>query len=244
MDTIARRILLVEDDAGIAAPLTSALRGVGHAVDHVSTATEALHAADRTNYHLVVLDLGLPDRDGLEVCRELRAASGVPILVLTARASEADVVVGLDAGADDYVAKPFRLAELTARLRALLRRTAADAPDPVDEVIAVGGLRLDRGARRVHLDGVELDLTPTEYDLLVALVGRAGRVATREDLVKEVWDTDWVGTSRTLDMHVSALRRKFGDDPSSPRYLTTVRGVGFRFEAHEDTPDDASPSGA
>ncbi len=218
------RLLLVEDDEGIARPLVAALGGQGYEVVHVTTGRAALAEAARAD--AVILDLGLPDMDGLEVCRRLRrdGRPDLPILMLTARAGEMDLVVGLDAGADDYVAKPFRLAELTARLRALLRRTGTtDEPDEVE----AGPVRIDRAARRAILGDDEVDLTPTEFDLLVVLVRRAGTVVTREDLVREVWDTDWVGTSRTLDMHVSGLRRKLGEHAS---LLVTVRGIGFRFE--------------
>ncbi len=237
------RLLLVEDDDGIARPLAAALAGQGYDVVHVGTGREAL--AEAATVDAVVLDLGLPDMDGLEVCKRLRTdgGDGLPILVLTARAGEMDLVVGLDAGADDYVAKPFRLAELTARLRALLRRAgvgeAGGGADAAPRELAAGPVRVDRAARRAFLDDAELELTPTEFDLLTALVARAGTVATREELVREVWDTDWVGTSRTIDMHVSALRRKLGDDPSDPHLLATVRGVGFRFEAE---PGPADPT--
>lgn len=224
MDT---HVLVVEDDDGIARPLQAALEGQGYTVTRVATGREALERVG--NVDAVVLDLGLPDIDGLDVCRRIRrdGPADLPILMLTARAGEMDLVVGLDAGADDYVAKPFRLAELLARLRALLRR-ASTAPDGPSEV---GAIRLDTAARRAWCDGAAVDLTPTEFDLLAALVRRAGSVVTREALVREVWDTNWVGTSRTLDMHISALRRKLGDDPTAPRHLSTVRGVGFRLEA-------------
>ncbi len=221
------RILLVEDDDGIATPLAAALEGQGHVVHRVATGREALDRA--AGVDAVILDLGLPDMDGLEVCRRLRrdGRDDLPILMLTARAGEMDLVVGLDAGADDYVAKPFRLAELLARLRALLRRTQTNA----DEAhLSAGPIRVDRDARRVWLSDREIDLTPTEFDLLVTLVRRAGSVAARDEIVREVWDTDWVGNSRTLDMHVSALRRKLDDDPSAPRHVVTVRGIGFRFD--------------
>jgi DNA-binding response OmpR family regulator len=222
------RVLLVEDDDGIARPLAAALEAGGHRVTRVATGGDALRAA--RDVDAVVLDLGLPDLDGVEVCRRLRRDLGadLPILVLTARTSEADVVVGLDAGADDYVTKPFRLAELQARLRALLRRSAARGI-PTDE-LQVGDLRIDPASRRVWQGERELELAPKEFDLLALLAGRAGTVVTREELAREVWGTRWLGGSKTIDVHVSALRRKLGDDPGSPRYLTTVRGVGLRFE--------------
>ena len=223
------RILLVEDDDGIATPLRAALAASGHEVRRVASGRAALEAA--WGVDAVVLDLGLPDLDGVEVCRRLRQEQGpdLPILVLTARTSETDVVVGLDAGADDYVTKPFRLAELQARLRALLRRAAA-ARGPDDGQLRTRDLRLDLGARRVWQGERELELTAKEFDLLALLATNAGRVVTREQIAREVWQTRWLGGSKTLDVHVSSLRRKLGDDPTDPRYLTTVRGVGLRFE--------------
>ena len=174
---------------------------------------------------LVVLDLGLPGMDGLEVCRRLRAeGKGTPVLVLTARADEVDTVVGLDAGADDYVTKPFRLAELLARVRALLRRRSGDT------TTAVQGVRMDVESRRAWLGEEELTLTAKEFDLLRVLLRDAGKVVTRDQLMREVWDTAWWGSTKTLDMHVSWLRKKLADDANNPRYITTVRGVGFRFE--------------
>ncbi len=221
----------MEDDEGIARPLTSALRGSGYRVDAVRTGTEALRAVT-VDTAAVVLDLGLPDVDGVEVCRQLRAQRGpdLAILVLTARSGETDVVVSLDAGADDYVTKPFRLAELQARLRALLRR--AEGGRGQGEVRAQD-IRVDRGARRAFQGQRELDLTPKEFDLLAELVTHAGTVVAREDLLRQVWETEWFGSTKTLDMHVSTLRRKLGDDPNAPRYVTTVRGVGLRFETGE-----------
>ena len=225
----AQRVLLVEDDDGIARPLVAALEAGGHRVTRVASGREALIAARDAD--AVVLDLGLPDIDGVEVCRRLRRDLGadLPILVLTARTSETDVVVGLDAGADDYVTKPFRLAELQARLRALLRRAAASRPVPDDQMVAQD-VRLDPAARRVWRGDEVLDLAPKEFDLLALLIRRAGTVVTREELAREVWGSRWMGGSKTIDVHVSSLRRKLGDDPGTPRYLTTVRGVGLRFE--------------
>lgn len=223
----ATHVLLVEDDEGIARPLAAALRGEGYAVTHVTTGRKALDAVGEST-DAVVLDLGLPDIDGIEVCQRLRNGGyrTLPILMLTARTGELDVVVGLDAGADDYVPKPFRLAELLARLRALLRRTGADG----HELLEAQDVRVDPDARRVWKGEEELELTPKEFELLVRLVQDAGTVVSRETLMRDVWETDWMGNTKTLDMHVSTLRRKLGDDPSSPRYVTTVRGVGLRFE--------------
>ena len=232
------RLLLVEDDDGIAMPLAAALRRDGHEVQRVATGVEALQAVDAAQPQAVLLDLGLPDLDGVEVCRRLRTAHpALPILVLTARAAEVDVVVGLDAGADDYVTKPFRLAELLARLRAMLRRASATATasapgaDHGGAVVQAQDVRVDRAARRAWQGERELELTPKEFDLLAVLVAKAGTVASRDRLMEEVWDVNWYGSTKTLDMHVSWLRRKLDDDAAAPRYLTTVRGVGFRFEA-------------
>jgi len=225
-------VLLVEDDDGIATPLKAALEGDGYRVVRVASGREALAAVgDRGGPPAaVLLDLGLPDLDGIEVAKRLRrAVPGVPVLMLTARTSEADFFVGLDAGADDYVTKPFRLAELLARLRALLRRTRADAVEEAG-VVEAQDVRVDRAARRAYVGSTELELAPKEFDLLDLLVANAGRVLTREQIMERVWDTNWFGSTKTLDMHVSWLRRKLGDDANRPRYVTTVRSVGFRFE--------------
>lgn len=209
--------------------LRQALEIEGHDVDLVTTGTQALEAADALGPDLVLLDLGLPDMDGIEVCRQLRASgAGVAIVVLTARAAEVDVVVGLDAGADDYLVKPFRLAELLARVRAQLRRVSAVPAR--SGCITVGRVEIDLAARRVRLGGTEVELRPKEFDLLALLMSEAGRAVTRERIMAEVWDEHWFGSTKTLDMHVSALRRKLGDDGDGPGPITTLRGVGFRFE--------------
>ena len=209
----------------ISEPLARALRREGYDVDVQPDGPGALDMALGEVIDLVVLDLGLPGMDGLEVCRRLRAeGKGTPVLVLTARADEVDTVVGLDAGADDYVTKPFRLAELLARVRALLRRRSGDT------TTAVQGVRMDVESRRAWLGDEELTLTAKEFDLLRVLLRDAGKVVTRDQLMREVWDTAWWGSTKTLDMHVSWLRKKLVDDATNPRYITTVRGVGFRFE--------------
>lgn len=219
-------VLLAEDDAAISEPLARALRREGYDVDVREDGAQALELALQGEADVVVLDLGLPNLDGLEVCRRLRAEGHVvPVLILTARADEVDTVVGLDAGADDYVQKPFRLAELLARVRALLRRGSADAP-----ALGVQGVRIDVDSHRAWVGERELTLTAKEFDLLRVLVRDAGKVVTREQLMREVWDTSWWGSTKTLDMHVSWLRKKLGDEAASPRFITTVRGVGFRFE--------------
>ncbi|WP_252975016.1 response regulator transcription factor [Janibacter melonis] len=220
------RVLLAEDDTAIADPLTRALRREGYDVDAFVDGREALDAVVASGPDLIILDLGLPTLDGLEVCRRVRASgSAVPVLILTARADEVDTVVGLDAGADDYVTKPFRLAELMARVRALLRRTSAE------EASAESVLRIDAEARRAWFHGEELALTVKEFEVLSVLVRESGRVVPRDRLMAEVWETEWFGSTKTLDMHISVLRRKLGDDASNPRYITTVRGVGFRLDA-------------
>jgi DNA-binding response OmpR family regulator len=221
-------LLLVEDDAAIAEPLAQALRREGYEVEAIADGANAARRGAEGEHDHVVLDLGLPGLDGIEVCRRIRAARPhVPVLMLTARTEEVDTIVGLDAGADDYVAKPMRVGELLARVRALLRR-AGDTP--TGDVIEVNGVRVDRGSRRAWVEDRELDLAPKEFDLLALLSGEAGLVVTRERIMEAVWDENWFGSTKTLDMHVSWLRRKLGDDAANPRRLATVRGVGFRFE--------------
>ena len=217
-------MLLVEDDAAIAEPLARALRRDGHDVDRVADGLHALDKARGQAFGLVILDLGLPDIDGLEVCRRLRAFDAeLPVLMLTARAEEVDAVAGLDSGATDDVSKPFRLAELLARVRAHTRHAQSPAA-------CAGGVRVDAECRRAWVDDEEINLTLKEFDLLYLLVAEAGRVVTRERIMAEVWHDHWCGSTKTLDMHVSWLRRKLGDDPVSPRFITTVRSVGLRFE--------------
>ncbi|HWC67900.1 MAG TPA: response regulator transcription factor [Acidimicrobiales bacterium] len=224
------RLLLVEDDARISEPLRAALAGEGFAVDAVTTGEDALDAIGAAPPDLVLLDLTLPGIDGLEVCRRLRAGHPtLPVVMLTARAEEIDVVVGLGTGADDYVTKPFRVAELVARIRARLR-AAGGEPSTAPELLEAGELRIDVGARRAVDASAELDLTPKEFDLLALLVREAGRTVRRERIMREVWDEHWWGPTRTLDNHVSSLRRKLGDHADEPQRIVTVRGVGFRFE--------------
>ncbi|MGP9693900.1 response regulator transcription factor [Brachybacterium sp. AOP25-B2-12] len=224
------RLLLVEDDSAIAEPLSRALGRDGYEVSRASRGMDALSLASTDGpIDFVILDLGLPDIDGLEVCRRLRKGGlEAPVLILTARADEVDAVVGLDAGADDYVTKPFRLGELQARIRALLRRS--QSTEESGDSYEANGVQLDVAARRAYVDGEELSLSAKEYDLLTVLVREAGSVVTRDDLMREVWGAEWWGSTKTLDMHISWLRRKLGDDATSPRRITTVRGVGFRFE--------------
>lgn len=220
-------VLLAEDDPAISEPLARALTREGYHVIVQGTGQGALQSA--TDVDLVVLDLGLPDMDGLDVARAIRAQGlTTPVLVLTARADEVDLVVGLDAGADDYVTKPFRLAELLARVRALLRRTHGEVE--AEDEIRAQDVRVDVAAHRAFQADRELHLTTKEFDLLRVLVANVGTVVVRDTLMREVWGSELVGSTKTLDMHVSWLRRKLGDDANSPRYISTVRGMGFRFE--------------
>jgi DNA-binding response OmpR family regulator len=215
-------LLVVEDDPSIGEPLADALAREGFAVRWVQTGSEALAAAPAD---LVLLDLGLPDLDGREVCRRLRSSSSVPVIVLTARDDELERVLLLETGADDYVLKPFGFRELVARIRAVHRRSAAVAHEPAASAPSPEGLVVDLGARRVTLDGTAVDLAPKEFDLLAKLAGEAGRAVTRERIIEEVWDEHWWGSTKTLDVHIAALRRKLG----SPAWITTLRGVGYRM---------------
>jgi len=217
-------VLVIEDDDAIAAPLVRALRRDGYDALRTAGGAEALDAVNNGGIDLVVLDLGLPDLDGVSVCREMRRAdTSLPIIMLTARSEELDVIVGLDAGADDYVTKPFRMGELLARIRARVRVTS-----PAD--LRVQDVEIDVSGRRAWRAGEELQLTVKEFDLLAFLARHAGTVVTREDIMESVWDEHWFGPTRTLDVHMSWLRKKLGAGTASKRYLTTVRGVGFRFE--------------
>ena len=213
------RILVVEDEDAIAKPLVEGLRREGFDVSRVATGAAAL-AAPLPD--LVLLDLRLPDIDGTEVCRLLRARSDVPIIVVTAKGEEVDRVVGLELGADDYVIKPFGFRELLARIRAVLRRTHRGTDDTR---LRAGSLELDLRSRRATLDGRELALTPKEFDLLALLASDPGAVVSRDHMLREVWNTEWFGPTKTIDVHVASLRKKLGD----PRWIETVRGVGLRL---------------
>jgi DNA-binding response OmpR family regulator len=216
------RLLVVEDDAAIAEPLVTGLEREGFTVTWVATGQGAL---DADGADLVLLDLGLPDLDGYEVCRRLRAESDTPIIVITARGSEVDRVVGLELGADDYVVKPFGFRELVARIRAVTRRTAGLRRD--DGLVEVGTVVIDPRTRKVTVAGDEVPLTRKEHDLLAFLAEDPGGVRTRDDILRAVWDEHWYGPTKTLDVHVASLRRKLGD----PALIETVRGVGFRMRA-------------
>jgi DNA-binding response OmpR family regulator len=215
------RILLVEDEDSIAGPLVVGLRREGYDVERAATAAAALAAPPAD---LVLLDLRLPDGDGLDVCRALRTRGDTPIIVVTARGEESDRVVGLELGADDYVVKPFGLRELIARIRAVTRRTS---PRSTHAPLHVGELVVDERARLASLGGRELDLTPKEFDLLAALARDPGAAVSRRRLLEDVWQTTWYGSAKTIDVHVAALRRKLGD----ASLIETVRGVGFRLRS-------------
>lgn len=225
------RILVVEDEESISQPFAEALRRANFEAVVTATAAGALELAESEQPDLVMLDLILPDGDGRDVCRELRRRSDVPIVMLTARGTEMDKIVGLELGADDYVVKPFSAAEVISRIRAVLRRSRPRETGA--QPLRGGDLELDPAARIARLDGERLDLSRKEFDLLATLMRSAGRVVKREDLMAEVWDTNWFGSTKTLDVHVGWLRRKLGDASSDPVYIETVRGVGFRFAAPE-----------
>jgi DNA-binding response OmpR family regulator len=221
-------LLLVEDDERISQPLIRLLQHEGFEVTHVATGSDAVQATRESLPDLVLLDLSLPDIDGLEVCRSLRAEhSSLPIVMLTARSEEVDIVVGLDAGADDYIAKPFRVGELVARIRARLRLVKATANDVT---VPATGLLVDAAARRVWIDGAEVTMSPKEFDLLAYLWLHRGQTVRRDQIMSDVWDENWWGSTRTLDTHVAALRRKLGDVSDPPQLITTLRGVGLRLE--------------
>jgi len=225
------RILLVEDDKSIASTVVEGLSAQGFQVTHVATGGAALTAAE---HDMVLLDLGLPDMDGRDVCRELRTRTKAPIIMLTARAEEFDRVLGLELGADDYVTKPFSFRELVARIRAVARRSASE-PGPADDTGGVqaaqviGPLKLDRRTRRVFLDGTEVQLTAKEFDLLAFLANDIGAVHTRTEILENVWDAHWYGPTKTVDAHVASLRKKLGGH----EWIQAVRGVGFRLEPPE-----------
>jgi DNA-binding response OmpR family regulator len=226
------RVLVVEDEPGIAGPLAAHLAREGFEASAVGTVADARDAVEHALPDVVVLDVMLPDGDGRDLCREIRAASDVPILLLTARGADADRIVGLEIGADDYIVKPFSAGELVARIRAILRRTGRVS---VRHVIELVDLRLDLDARTLTKGGTPVLLAAREFDLLALLMSRAGTVVRREEIMDEVWDPHWFGSTKTLDVHIAWLRKKLGDDPAHPRYITTIRGVGFRFTGPKPT---------
>ncbi len=219
----AMRLLLVEDDRAIASTLVSGLSAEGFEVAHVATGGDALAAS---GYDLVLLDLGLPDIDGRDVCRQLRSRGSTPIIMLTARSDEFDRVLGLELGADDYVTKPFSLRELAARVRAVGRRTVDGQPAAENNAQSIGGLSIDRRTRRVHLDGEEIALTAKEFDLLAFLASTVGTVRTRTEILESVWESHWYGPTKTVDAHIASIRKKLGNH----EWIQSVRGVGFRCE--------------
>jgi len=227
------QVLLVEDDAAIRVALTRSLHDQGHVVRTAVSGMTALSDAVEQKPDVVLLDLGLPDVDGTDVLSMLRAVSDVPVIVATARDDEAEIVRLLDLGADDYVIKPFSAAQLNARIRAVLRRTERGDGSVGEAPIVLGGLRIDTRSREVTVDGAPVELARKEFDLLLALARRACEVVTKRDLLAEVWQLAWGGSDRTVDVHLSWLRRKLGESARQPRYLHSVRGVGVRLVAPE-----------
>jgi two-component system, OmpR family, response regulator RegX3 len=230
------KILLVEDERSIAEGLKISLESEGFQVAWAKDGTEALGAWERTRPDIIVLDLMLPGVSGTEVCRTIRTRSDVPIIMLTARDTEVDRVVGLEIGADDYLTKPFSTRELIARIRAILRRAPLGSATTVaDELpIEASGVRVDRSRHEVTVDGRHIELPPKEFELLAMLVEYAGRVLTRNQLIDEVWGSDYVGDTKTLDVHIRRLRGRIEDDPTEPMRIRTVRGVGYRFADRDD----------
>jgi two-component system response regulator RegX3 len=222
-------VLVVDDEESYRQALASGLSREGFAVELAADGHEALRLFHRVHPDLVLLDVMLPDQSGTELCQRMRALAPVPIIMVTARDSEVDIVLGLELGASDYVAKPFRLRELVARMRAVLRR-GSSTPAPREEVVQVGPVRLDTGRREVTVDDRPVDLSRKEFDLLALLMTHAGQVVTREWCIDRLWWDQDLSDTRTLDTHVKRLRRKVEPDPAHPRHLITIRGVGFRFE--------------
>ncbi len=225
---MTQKILVVDDEKLIVDSVRYGLQKEGYAVVAAYDGDQALTKAEEEKPDLILLDVQLPGKDGWAVCRAIRVASRVPIIMLTARAEEADKVLGLELGADDYLVKPFSLRELLARVRAALRRVTEYVEPPI-QIVTIGDVTLDATSHRVSLRGKVLEVTRKEYDLLQALMNNAGKVMARNDLIDQVWATDWVGDTRTLDVHVRWLREKIERDPGKPRYIQTVRGVGYRF---------------
>lgn len=224
-------VLVVEDEESFVEALSVGLKREGFLVTVARDGVEALERFDIDRPDLILLDVWLPRKSGIDVCREIRARSRVPIIMVTAKSSEIDTVVGLEVGADDYVTKPYRLRELVARMRAVLRRSPAESPgDEPGEVIEVDGLRLDPQRHEVHLRGEPIPMPLKEFELLELLMANAGRVLTRETLIDRIWGPHYVGDTKTLDVHVKRLRSKIEDDPSRPSRITTVRGLGYKFE--------------
>ncbi|HWM14933.1 MAG TPA: response regulator transcription factor [Gaiellaceae bacterium] len=229
-----RSILLIEDEEAISEPLAAALAREGFDTIVAGTAAEGMELFETRSPDLVLLDVMLPDGDGRDLLRRIRETSRTPVVMLTARGEETDRVLGLELGADDYVTKPFSAAELAARVRAVLRRAGGEAQEAAGTVLEAGDVRMNLETHTAERAGEPLDLTVKEFELLRVLLERAGKLVRRDELVHEVWDPAWFGSTKTLDVHVSALRKKLGDDPAAPRYIHTVRGVGFRFDAGDE----------
>lgn len=225
------QVLIIEDDPRIRPLLMRSLGERGHAVASASTGMQGLTMAVDNRPDLVILDLGLPDVDGTQVLQMLRAVSDVPVIVASARDDDPSLVGCLDAGADDYVVKPFTTDQLEARIRAVMRRVGRGGEQR--RPLVVGGLEIDAAARRANIDGRPLDLSPREFDLLRHLAERPGEVVTKRDLLTDVWNQPWGGSDKTVDVHLSWLRRKLGESAAEPRYLHTVRGVGVRLAVPE-----------
>ncbi len=228
------RILLVDDEQLITDSLSYSLKREGFEVDIAADGLSAIKAVEETRPDLIVLDLMLPDISGFEVCRRLRTFTTTPVIMLTARGEEIDRVLGLEVGADDYLAKPFSFRELLARLQAMLRRVQLDRQTPQPQHVAMGQLSMDPVARRVYKSDQEVQLSAREFDLLAILMKNAGRAMSRDELIKLVWGDDWVGDPRTLDVHVRWLRLKIEEDPATPQFIQTVRGFGYRFAGQEE----------
>jgi two-component system response regulator ResD len=228
------RILLVDDEPLITDSLSYSLKREGFEVKAVGDGEQAMKAIGGFDPDLVVLDIMLPGMNGLEVCRRIRANSSTPVIMLTARGEELDRILGLEVGADDYLAKPFSFRELLARIRSILRRVEMDRQTSQFQPVNVGNLTLDPIARRVFRGDQELQLSAREFDLLSILMRNAGRALSREELLAQVWGEDWIGDPRTLDVHVRWLRLKIEEDPAEPEYIQTVRGHGYRFAGPEE----------
>jgi two-component system response regulator RegX3 len=229
------RILVVDDEEVISEPLSEYLVRDGFDTEVTATLAEARAALERSAPDVILLDVMLPDGDGRDLAREVRKTSDVPIVMVTARGEEIDRVLGLELGADDYVVKPFSARELAARIRAIMRR---GHPTQRRERIEVAGLVLDPASRTVTKAGAPVELAAREFDLLHMLMANAGQVVRREDIMDEVWDPHWFGPTKTLDVHISWLRKKIEDDAANPRFITTVRGVGFRFISADEAAAD------
>ena len=225
-----RRVLVVDDEANLRHTLGYALRQEGYEVLTAENGEDGLESFRTTKPDLVILDVMLPRLDGFEVCRRIRRESDVPILMLTARDTELDKVVGLEIGADDYLAKPFSMRELVARVRAMLRRARRVSEPDATDVVEIEGLQIDVPKHRVFANGAEIDLKPREFDLLAFLMTHPGQVFNRDQILARVWGFDYAGDSRTVDTHVKTLREKLSDDADRPRWVETVRGVGYRFK--------------